>query len=74
MRIVLQILREKKLDAKFKKCEFWLDQVVFLGHGISRARIFVNPSKIEAVVDWARPTNVSEVRSFLVTIIIGKFH
>ena len=31
LRIVFQILREKKLYAKFKKCEFWLDQVVFLG-------------------------------------------
>jgi len=64
LRIVLQILREKKLDAKFKKCEFWLDQVVFLGHGISGVGIFVDPSKIEAVVDWARPTNVSKVRTF----------
>ena len=67
-------MREKKLDAKFKKCEFWLDQVVLLGHVIFGAKIFVDPSKIEAVVDWARLTNVSEVRSFLVTIIIGKFH
>ena len=39
LRIVFQILREKKLYAKFKKCEFWLDQVVFLGHVISEARI-----------------------------------
>ena len=39
LRIVFQILREKKLYAKFKKCEFWLNQVVFLGHVISEARI-----------------------------------
>uniref|UniRef100_A0A7N2MWN1 RNA-directed DNA polymerase n=1 Tax=Quercus lobata TaxID=97700 RepID=A0A7N2MWN1_QUELO len=65
LRIVFQILREKKLYAKFKKCEFWLDQVVFLGHVISKAGISVDPSKVEAVVDWARPTNVSEIRSFL---------
>ena len=65
LRIIFQILREKKLYAKFKKCEFWLDQVVFLGHVISKARISVDPSKVEVVVDWARPTNVSEVRSFL---------
>ena len=67
-------MREKKLDAKFKKCEFWLDQVVLLGHVIFGARILLDRSKIEAVVDRARLTNVSEVRSFLVTIIIGKFH
>ena len=65
LRIVFQILREKKLYAKFKKCEFWLDQVVFLGHVIFEEMIFVYPSKVEVVVNWARLTNVSEVRSFL---------
>ena len=65
LRNVFQILMEKKLYAKFKRCEFWLDQVVFLGHVISKAEISVDPSKVEAVVDWARPTNVSEIRSFL---------
>ena len=65
LRMVLQILRDKKLYAKLKKCEFWLDQVVFLGHVISRDGITVDPSKIEAIVNWAVPTNISEVRSFL---------
>ena len=65
LRMVLQILRDKKLYAKLKKCEFWLNQVVFLGHVISRDGITVDPSKIEAIVNWAVPTNVSEVRSFL---------
>ena len=51
--------------AKLKKCEFWLNQVVFLGHVISKDGITVDPNKIEAVVNWDRPTNVSEVRSFL---------
>nr|GFC55123.1 hypothetical protein [Tanacetum cinerariifolium] len=32
LRIVLDILRQKKLYAKFSKCEFWLQQVAFLGH------------------------------------------
>ena len=51
LRIVFQILREKKLYAKFKKCEFWLDQMVFLGHVISKAGISVDPSKVESMVD-----------------------
>ena len=51
--------------AKLKKCEFWLNQVVFLGHVISKDGIIVDLNKIEAVVNWDRPTNVSEVRSFL---------
>nr|GEW43699.1 RNA-directed DNA polymerase homolog [Tanacetum cinerariifolium] len=35
LRIVLEILRQKKLYAKFSKCDFWLGQVAFLGHIIS---------------------------------------
>ena len=36
LRMVLEILREKKLYAKFSKCEFWLDSVSFLGHVVSK--------------------------------------
>jgi len=39
--------------------------VVFLGHVIYGAGISIDPNKVEVVVDWARPTNVSEIRSFL---------
>ena len=65
LRTVLQTLRGKQLYAKLSKCEFWLDQVVFLGHVISNGGIEVDPRKVEAVVQWAVPTNVSELRSFL---------
>ena len=51
--------------AKSKKCEFWLNQVVFLGHVISKDGITMDPNKIKAIVNWAVPTNVSEIRSFL---------
>ena len=65
LRTVLQILRERKLFAKLKKCEFWLDEVVFLGHVINKEGILVDPQKIEAIVNWPTPTNVTEVRSFM---------
>ena len=45
LRIVLQTLRDRQLYAKFSKCEFWLNKVVFLGHVISRADIFVDLRK-----------------------------
>ena len=35
LRVVLGILRENKLYGKLSKCEFWLDEVQFLGHVIS---------------------------------------
>ena len=65
LRIILQILRDKQLYAKFSKCEFWLDRVVFLGHVISAEGVLVDPKKVEAVVNWEPPTNPTEVRSFL---------
>ncbi|KAL0558790.1 hypothetical protein IC582_003372 [Cucumis melo] len=65
LRIVLQTLRDNKLYAKFSKCEFWLKQVSFLGHVVSKAGVSVDPAKIEAITGWTRPSTVSEVRSFL---------
>ncbi|KAL0550083.1 hypothetical protein IC582_014581 [Cucumis melo] len=65
LRMVLQTLRDNKLYAKFSKCEFWLQQVSFLGHVVSKAGVSVDPAKIEAVTGWTRPSTVSEVRSFL---------
>ncbi|KAL0559098.1 hypothetical protein IC582_003688 [Cucumis melo] len=65
LRMVLQTLRDNKLYAKFSKCKFWLKQVSFLGHVVSKAGVSVDPAKIEAVTGWTRPSTVSEVRSFL---------
>ena len=63
--IVLNTLAAHKLYAKFKKCDFWMKKVHFLGHVISKEGISMDPAKIAAVVDWPRPSNVTEVRSFL---------
>ena len=65
LRVVLHTLKEHKLFAKIKKCEFWLDQIYFLGHVVSKDGILVDPSKVEAVLSWKRPTTMFEVRSFL---------
>jgi hypothetical protein len=53
------------LYAKLSKCEFWLMQVTFLGHIISKGGIFVDPSKVQDVLGWNSPTSVSDIRSFL---------
>ncbi|WVZ80833.1 hypothetical protein U9M48_028280 [Paspalum notatum var. saurae] len=65
LRLVLQKLREHKLYAKLSKCEFWLDQVPFLEHIVSKGGIMVDPSKISSVMDWKVPEVVKEVRGFL---------
>ena len=65
LRLVLSTLREHKLYAKFSKCEFWLEEVAFLGHIVSKDGVSVDPAKIKAVSEWPTPKNVTEIRSFL---------
>ncbi|XP_060211862.1 uncharacterized mitochondrial protein AtMg00860-like [Lycium barbarum] len=65
LRIILGLLREQELYAKFLQCEFLLNSVAFLGHVVSNDGIMVDPKKIESVRDWARPTTVIEIHSFV---------
>ena len=51
LKVILQTLKEKQLYAKFSKCEFWLNEVVFLGHVVSGNGILVDPRKVEAIVN-----------------------
>ena len=65
MRIVLQILREKQLYAKLSMYDFWLKEVSFLGYIVSAEGVRVDPAKVEAIVNWKPPRNVTDVRIFL---------
>ena len=64
LRVVLQILKENQLYAKFSKFQFWLDSVAFIGHVISAEGVSIDPQNIEAIMNWKSPTNVTEIRSF----------
>nr|GEV83599.1 putative reverse transcriptase domain-containing protein [Tanacetum cinerariifolium] len=65
LKLVLVLLKKEKLFAKFSKCEFWLQEVNFLGHMVNSNGIHVDPSKIEAVNNWKAPKTPSEIRPFL---------
>ena len=65
LRIVLQLLRDHQLYAKFSKFEFWLTEVRFLGHVVSESGVSIDLEKVEAVMSWERPKSVVEIRSFL---------
>ncbi|GJY61538.1 putative reverse transcriptase domain-containing protein [Tanacetum coccineum] len=43
LRLVLELLRKEKLYAKFSKCEFWLQEVHFLGHVVNQSGIHMDP-------------------------------
>jgi hypothetical protein len=53
------------LYAKLSKLEFWLKQVAFLGHIISKGGISVDPSKVQDVLGWNALMSVGDIQSFL---------
>lgn len=58
LKIVLRVLRDNQLYAKASKCEFWLEVVKFLGYVVSKDKIAVDNSKVDAVLDSKQPTIV----------------
>jgi hypothetical protein len=72
IRVVLQRLHDYRLYTEFSKCEFWLDSVKFLGHTISSEGISVDPTIVQAVMDWKPPTSVHQIRCFL--RLAGYYH
>jgi len=62
---VLKTLEERKSYAKFKKYDFWMEKFHFLGDVISKEGVSLDPANVDAVVNWPRPTSITEVQSFL---------
>ena len=50
LRVVLQLLRDHQLYAKFSKCKFWLIEVGFLEHVVSASSVSVDPAKVKVVM------------------------
>jgi len=53
------------LYTNLNKYEFRLNKVIFLGHVISIEGVLVDPRKMEVVLKWEGPVNVTEIYSFL---------
>ena len=62
---VLEILRKTQLYAKRSKCTFFVDKLAYLGFIVSKDGISSDPAKVEAIVNWPIPRNVSKVCGFL---------
>ena len=65
VRKVLQRLREYGLYAKLEKCGFDCKEVEFLGYTISSKGIFMDPTKVQTVLEWHTPSFVRDVQCFL---------
>ena len=65
VRTVLQRLLENKLFVKAEKCEFHSSSVEFLGHVLEKGAVKADPKKVQAVLDWERPADRTQLRRFL---------
>ena len=65
LEIVLNRLKENELYAKKSKCEFYHTRIEFLGHIVSDNGLEVDHQKIEKIKSWPKPTNLTELQSFL---------
>eukprot|EP00253_Pinus_taeda_P029605 PITA_29605 len=65
LRVVLQTLREHQLYEKFSKCDFFKEEIQYLGHVITKEGIAVDPEKIRTIMEWPIPKDVADIRSFM---------
>ncbi|MCO5566284.1 hypothetical protein L7F22_019960 [Adiantum nelumboides] len=60
LRAVFEMLRKKRLVVNGKKSEFFMEEIHFLGHIVSKDGVRMDLVKIEAIQDWPEPINLHE--------------
>ena len=65
LQVIFQTLRENKLFINQKKSEFFLKEIQYLGHIISRNGIRMDTTKLDVINEWPIPKNFHELRSFI---------
>ena len=65
VKIALEILRHHKFFVKISKCAFGLQELEYLGHIVTAQGLKVDQGKIQTMLNWPKPTNVSKLRGFL---------
>uniref|UniRef100_A0A2N9EK03 Integrase catalytic domain-containing protein n=1 Tax=Fagus sylvatica TaxID=28930 RepID=A0A2N9EK03_FAGSY len=62
LRYVFDVLKCEKLYANFKKCNFCMEKVVFLGYVVTTTSIEVDEEKVKAIKEWPTPKSITEDR------------
>src|ERR1044071_9747531 len=63
--MVLQKIREHNLKLKPSKCEWFKEELTFVGHRVTRRGIKLDNRNVEKIKKAKAPTTVREVRGFL---------
>ncbi|KAL5563739.1 hypothetical protein UlMin_033486 [Ulmus minor] len=65
VRTILDILRQHQFFIKESKCDFGKQELEYLAHIVTHQGVKVDNKKIEAMVSWPQPANVTDLRGFL---------
>ena len=65
--LVLSRLSEAGLKINPKKCNLLSEQVVVLGHVVTRDCISTDPEKVKVIREWPVPENESQLKAFMGT-------
>ena len=64
---VLRHLRDAGLKINPKKCQFFREYVLYLGHVVSESEVGTDPEKVAAMKDWPVPKSIHDISAFLGT-------
>lgn len=62
---IFRRLRAASLHLNIEKCHFVRSELKYLGYVIDNSGLHVDPEKVQAIVNFPRPTKVKGVRQFL---------
>jgi hypothetical protein len=65
LRVVFSLLQKRSLFVKKSKCNFASPVVKYLGHIVFKDGVVVDPSKIQAMIDWPIPKTIKALWGFL---------
>ena len=62
---VFNIIKENNLKINLEKCNFFKEKVNLLGHTLSINGISPIQEKIQVILEWIPPKNITQLQSFL---------
>nr|KYP54676.1 Retrovirus-related Pol polyprotein from transposon 17.6 [Cajanus cajan] len=65
LEVVLRLLQQHQLYARFSKCSFGVKEIEYLGHTLSSCGVAMDTSKIDSIRAWPQPTTLKQLRGFL---------